>query len=311
MRSLFSLVIISFLTIASDAFATASKPKIIKPAEDPLSLSHAQAVGAVFAIENRKASIGTGTLINERQILTAGHLFKNYLPKSIDKESGPVKIDISSRNVFWSNDNVLDLKQPPSVFYHAVSITVDAKFINEFNTNLENPDQNDVKSDFAILTLAAPVRGIAPVSIPNPQMKIPAEGLLIGYGKDSQPGHRKKIAAQSLKGLTAMGEWGIVLTNLTRDMTNNPLLTSPEENKELEMLMGKDPLDTNDTQIKRATQGDSGGPLLVADSQNQILILGIMSANSQAFNAFASLVIKTPQGYIRSPKFEALLKASQ
>lgn len=306
-HSLLMMIIIAFVP---SAWAEPNRIVTLKPNERLQKIAHVEAVGAVFAIDGKKASIGTGTYIGNKRILTAGHLFKNYLPKSVDKESGPVKIDISDKKVFWTNDPSLNLREVPSIYYHAVSITVDAKFINEFNDTIENPDKNDVKSDFAILTLAEPVMRVEAISIPKPFMPIPAEGLLIGYGRDSQPGHRRKIAAQALHGLTDMGEWGIILTNLIRDMQNNPLLTSPIENKELELLMGKDPLDEEDTQIKRATQGDSGGPLLIATADNTIHILGIMSANSKAFNAFASLVIKTPGGYFRSPKLDALLMAS-
>lgn len=268
---------------------------------------HIDAVGAVFIIEGKTASIGTGTYIGNRRILTAGHLFKSVLPKSVPQETGPIKIDIRDKRVFWSNDPSLDLSNPPAVFYRTTHITVDAKFINAFNNNLVDPDQEDVKSDIAILTLEKDVVGVKEVSLPNSQLDIPVEGLLVGYGRDKSPGHRKKAAPQALHGLTDMGDWAIIISNLIADMQSNPLLRTPVENKEMETLLAKDPLDLKDLEIKRATQGDSGGPLLIATDDNKVHILGIMSANSKMFNAFAALVVKTPVGVYRSHKFDALL----
>jgi hypothetical protein len=189
-------------------------------------------------------------------------------------------------------------------------VTIDAKFINTFQASLENPNKDDVNSDIAILTLEKTVQNLTPVALPKEHTQLPDEGLLVGYGKNAKPGHHKKLAAQALHGLIDMGEWGIILSNLVVDMQNNPLINSGEQRKELRILLGKDVLDNTDSDITRATQGDSGGPLLITNESDGIHILGIMSANSKVFNAFASLVVKTPDGYLRSHKFDALLKAA-
>lgn len=299
------------LFISINLCALAQPPRAIPVNQDAPKGSHIDAVGAVFTIEGKTASIGTGTYIGDQKILTAGHLFKSILPPSIPQQSGPVTIDVSDKRVFWSNEVNLDLSIPPSVLYRVKQITVDARFINFFNSQLTDPDQDDVKTDMAILTLEKPVKNIKEVSIPRQRSEMPTEGLLVGYGKDSVPGHRKKSNPQALHGLLDMGEWGILMSNISADMQKNPLELSDVEDKQMEVLLGKNKLDPKDIKITRATQGDSGGPLLVVTHDQQIFIIGVMSANSKVFNAFASLVVKTPSGYFRSSHLDDLLNAAK
>jgi len=305
------LVVCAILLVALASHVEAEQNKALPVANGKISSKHINAVGAVFTIENATASIGTGTYIGEKRILTAGHLFKSLLPKSVPQKTGPVRIDISHKRVFWSNETILDLSIPPDVLYRAKYLTVDASFINAFNANLVDPDKDDVKADIAILTLEAPVKNLTGVSVPEIRSELPKEGLLVGYGKRSKPNHEKQTMVQTLHGLMDMGDWGIMMSNLVADIQASVNGNSPAPKKEFELLLGKENLDHKDMQIIRAAQGDSGGPLLAMTKDNKIHIIGIMSANSKAFNAFASLVVKTPSGYFRNPNLDALLRASR
>jgi hypothetical protein len=305
------LTFVAIITLFFVHPGTAETGKLLTISNGMHKGKHIDAVGAVFTIEGQTASIGTGTYIGGKRIITAGHIFKAVLPKSVPQKSGPVTIDISDRRVFWSNENILDLSVPPSALYHATHITLDARFINTFKDDIQNPSKDDVKCDIAILTLEAPVRNLTEVSIPDVHSILPEEGLLVGYGKGPEPNHKKHSRAQALHGLMDMGEWGILMSNLTGDMEKNPLVNPIKEDTEMKMLLGKDDLASEDTEITRATQGDSGGPLLVVTEDEQVHVIGIMSANSQMFNAFASLVVKTPSGFFRNPNLDALLRASR
>lgn|GEM_PF-7103348 len=272
---------------------------------------HLDAVGAVFNIEGSNASVGTGTYIGNKRILTAGHIFYDLLPKSVPQKSGPVTINISDKRVFWTNQQELDFSFLQSAVYHASSITVDASFINNLKADIHNPNQSDVKCDIAILTLDQPVENVSAILLPDDHPVIPDEGLLVGYGRGGQVLHNKHARAQALHGVQDMGDWAIFMSNLTEDMKYNPLhLGADQQDVKLEMLLGKDTLGIEDTQITRATQGDSGGPLLMATEDGGIHVIGIMSANSEIFNAFASLVVKTPAGLFRSPSLDALIRAA-
>lgn len=272
---------------------------------------HIDAVGAVFDVEGNKASVGSGTYIGNRQVLSAAHIFYSVLPKSVPQKSGPVTINITSKNVFWSNDEVLDFGSPPAAVYHASSVTVDASFINNFAGNIHDPDKDDVKCDIAILTLDKDPVNVTGVSLPDLKPGVPVEGLLVGYGRTSNPHHMKHAHAQVLHGLYEMGQWGILMSNLNEDMDKNPLQSDTAVETKLEMLMGKDILGHDDVRIVRATQGDSGGPLMVVNDNELIQVIGVMSANSQQFNAFASLVVNSPEGLMRNPALDAMIEAAK
>jgi hypothetical protein len=272
---------------------------------------HLEAVGAVFAIDGKIASIGTGTYIGDKKILTAGHLFRSILPASVSQESGPVRIDISDKKVYWSNEKELDLAIKPATLYKAKYLTVDASFINNFKANLAKPDQNQVKNDLAILTLENSVTNVTEMSIPQEHSEMPTEGLLVGYGKNSEPHHKKHTQAQVLHGLMDLGQWGILMSNFDQDMGKNQKQITPEEQKNLELILGKSALESKDTLITRSTQGDSGGPLLIVTKNGDINIIGVMSAKSNMFNAFASLIVKTPLGFFRNNNLDALIQASK
>lgn len=272
---------------------------------------HINAVGAVFDIEGSTASVGSGTYIGNKRILTAGHIFYELLPKSVPQKSGPVTIDISNKKVYWTNQAVLNFSAPLSPIYRAKSLTVDAEFINNLHGNMRNPDQNDVKCDIAIITLEKPVEGVQSIALPNERTVLPEEGLLVGYGRGGQAHHNRHSRAQALHGLMEMGEWGILMSNLNEDMANDRIQTNSQNDTSLQLLLGKDKLGVEDKQVTRATQGDSGGPLLITTEEGDVQIIGIMSANSQLFNAFASLVRETPFGPARSHTLERLLEATK
>jgi hypothetical protein len=271
---------------------------------------HIDAVGVVFTINGMRADIGTGTYIGDKRILTAGHLFRSILPTSVDQKSGPVTIDISDKRVYWTNEPILDFTRSQKDLHQAKYLTVDASFINIFKGNIENPTQHDVKCDIAILTLEKPVHGLTKVAIPNDRTEIPEEGLLVGYGRDSVPNHHKHSRMQALHGMMDMGDWGILMSNLSGDMASNPFKDSQQENTKMELLLGKDSVNPEDIQITRASQGDSGGPLMALSEDGKVHVIGVMSANSKVFNAFASLLVKTPIGYFRNQKVDELIRAA-
>lgn len=302
---------IAILILGTCVFTSGFSAKLIIPGSNHYDSKHIESVGSVFKLEGSTASVGTGTYIGHRQILTAAHIFYGILPSSIPLKSGPVTIDIASKRVFWSNEEVLNFSTLSSPIYHASKITVDACFINNFENNIHDPDHNDVKCDMAILTLDKDVPNLKPIAIPDLKPEIPIEGLLVGYGRNTSPHHVKHARAQLLHGLVDMGDWGIFISNLNEDINNNPLQGISEEDTKLELLLGKDKLGNEDTKIVRATQGDSGGPLLVANENDSIQIIGVMSANSQLFNAFASLIIQTPEGLTRNPALDALIRAGK
>lgn len=309
--TIFKYLIIALLTFPANAV----EPHVISvmrgDVSDKISSKLMDAIGAVFIIDGAKASVGTGTYIGNGKILTAGHIFRSVLPKSVPQKSGPITIDLSNKLVFWSNEANLNITIPAAATYHKASrVTVDASFINGFKASTANPDKNDVKSDIAVLTLESPVSGLREISIPNERADLPNEGLLVGYGRESTLMHKKHASAQALHGLMDMGEWAIIMANFVEDIKTNPLKESTDGKKGMKFLLGKSILESKDLNITRATQGDSGGPLLITTDKNEAHIVGIMSAKSNAFNAFASLVIKTPDGYFRSTVLDALLRAS-
>jgi hypothetical protein len=149
------------------------------------------------------------------------------------------------------------------------------------------------------------------MSIPQEHSEMPTEGLLVGYGKNSEPHHKKHTQAQVLHGLMDLGQWGILMSNFDQDMGKNQKQITPDEQKNLELILGKSALESKDTLITRSTQGDSGGPLLIVTKNGDINIIGVMSAKSNMFNAFASLIVKTPLGFFRNNNLDALIQASK
>ena len=271
--------------------------------------SHIEAVGAVVTVSGKKVSLGTGTYIGDKKVITAAHLFQLLLPKSAPKKTGPIVLDLSEQEVYWTTQPTLDRTTTLDVKYKASKIIVDACFINEFAGNSEAPDIDDIKCDIAILVLetSPDIKG---VQLSQDLTVIPTQGSHVGYGEDHIPGHHKRSRGQTIQGIYPLHDWGVVISNIPKELLEAQAYMQ-DDPEVLKKLLAKSSLSRKELENSKATQGDSGGPLLVVMPDNTIRIIGILSAHSTTFNAFASLLSPTQAGYIKNPNLEALLRAAR
>lgn len=291
------------LTFLTTSTAFSESIKVIYG--DNLEQGKLDAVGAVYSLDKSSRSLGTGTYIGDKTIVTAAHVIKAYLPKNTSR-NGPVTVDLSAQHVYWTNDENFGKGDPVQMKYKVTKVVVDACFVNAGGAKAERPTLDMIRCDVALLKLDHQPTGIEGIKLVKDIDQYPSDALHVGYGDGEIPtpdSFDRKLRVQDITAYRAFDDWTVLLSN-TRAQVGTELnrlsfSTAP--------LTGNRALNEEELSLTRAKVGDSGGPLLARDKDGDIRIIGILSAYSDEYNSFASLLIQKGSKHLQHPKITRML----
>lgn len=231
-------------------------------------------IGYVDVIHNNDDGFaeGTATHIGNGLLITAAHTLVDLFPQNVPK-SGPVIIDVSLREVYWSNNqSSFDIEQAKK--YRAKKIVVDARFIKNYKQGELTPEAID--HDVAIIQLEeAPTTGSIPLALDV--KTLPDFGVLVGYGNLS---FSLKHAFVQTIGLRApLNQSREIISDVDRYDIIDYVGYKPSRRESCDVIYGRQ-CQAYDVFSFDASPGDSGGPLLV-NVGGKPQIIGILSYGSK------------------------------
>lgn len=227
-------------------------------------------INVISEKDDNGMSEGTATHIGNGLLITAAHNLADLFPKRVP-QSGPVVIDVSSREVYWSNNQSSSDIENAKV-YRVKKVVVDARFIKLYKKSGGAVSHDAVAHDVAFMQLhETPKTGSIPLA--NHISVIPDFGVLVGYGNLS---FSLKHAFVQTIGLRApLNKSREIISDVERYDIIDYVESKASRRESCNVVYGRkcEPFDIFSFD---SSPGDSGGPLLV-NLNGKVAIIGIMS----------------------------------